>query len=217
MKDKITKRRIGLIIAFAFFSLTCERPTEQKTDTPQLGKRDYTWNFDTLSYPNSSQTNMTSIYGTSASNVYVCGHNDQNRGFMFYYDGVGWSSVRLTTNEGGQIQKGMDLNAMHGSGVNNIWAVGYEGFWDEKNLRIVDSSLAIRYDSVQWKVSDIPVRGGELYCVWVLSTASVWAGGGEGLVFIGMELCGQNINWGNNFLLVLLLHYQITKCTLSVM
>lgn len=164
------------------FLLGCDQPATQP-EPIKLGKRDYVWNTDTLMYPNSYQTNMRSIFGTSVNNVYVCGHNDQNRGMMYHFDGNRWSPVALTYSEGGPIQRGMDLNAMHGSGTNDIWAVGEEDYLSSGETGIIDSSLVIHHDGVQWKYCEIPDRGRALFCVHALSPSSVWAAGGGGLIF----------------------------------
>jgi hypothetical protein len=90
--------------------------------------------------------------------------------------------VPLTYSEGGPIQKGMDLNAMHGSGANDIWAVGYEGFGEPGTHIVIDSSLVIHYNGIQWSTCNIPTRGKSLYCVWALSPRSVWTAGVEGII-----------------------------------
>lgn len=177
-------RLVTLFSLIVWIILTClsckDNPTNPVT-TP-TGKRNYIWTTDTLMYPVSYQTCMSSIYGTSANNVYICGHNDQNRGLMYHYDGKQWSPVSLTYSEGGPIQKGMDLNAMHGSGANDIWAVGYEGFGEPGTHIVIDSSLVIHYDGAQWSACNIPARGKSLYCVWSLSPTAVWAAGVGGLI-----------------------------------
>ena len=171
-----------LVFSASYFS--CKETSTEPINSPILGRRNYTWTTDTLMYPVSYQTCMNSIYGTSASNVYTCGHNDLNRGMMYHYDGKKWSSVQLTYSEGGPIQKGINLQAMHGSGANNIWAVGREGFGEPGTHVIIDSSLVIRFDGNQWQACEITpgARGKTLYCVWVLSPTSVWTAGGGGLI-----------------------------------
>lgn len=82
---------------------------------------------------------------------------------MYHYDGKSWSSVPLTYSEGGPIQKGMDINAMYGSGANDIWAVGYEGYGVPGTHTVIDYSLVIHYDGIQWSACQIASRGKNLF------------------------------------------------------
>jgi len=86
--------------------------------------REYTWTIDTLAYPNSFQTSMRDIWGSSANDVYVVGHNDQAFGKMWHYDGSRWEPVRLHILEGGPLPNIGSLSAIYGFSANDIWAVG---------------------------------------------------------------------------------------------
>ncbi len=167
---------IGLMLLF----ISCkDSAPEPSTITP--GKRDYTWTRDTIQYPGSFQTTMESIYGTSDSNVYVVGHNELGRGKMYRYNGMFWQVVPLTIGEGGPITGGIQLTEIHGSVANNIWAVGRENFLDPISGRVLDSSLVIHFDGMQWRKAVVP-RSTELWSVWVLSATSVWAGSSSGAI-----------------------------------
>lgn len=170
---------IAVSLALAFF--TCKRNTVGPDD-PKLGKRDYVWSIDTLTYPGSFQTNMRSMYGTGSDNVYIVGHNDINRGKMYRYNGQQWSAVVLTASEGGSIQGAIDLTEIHGSGPNDIWAVGEETYYDPITMQFSDSSLIIHYDGSQWRKVNIPKRRA-LYCVWAVAPNQVFAGSADGVLY----------------------------------
>ncbi|MGC9093692.1 MAG: hypothetical protein ACP5JH_10665, partial [Bacteroidota bacterium] len=132
---------------------------------------------DTLAYPGSFQTSMRDIWGSSASDVYVVGHNDQNRGLMWHYDGVSWKDVKLSTTQGGTIAGPIDLSAIYGFSANDIWAVGEKIFYNPNPPpNFLDSSLIIHYDGVKWEEIKAP-SGHELQSVCGRAPNDVWAGG----------------------------------------
>jgi hypothetical protein len=145
--------------------------------------RTYTWTIDTLSYPGSFQTNMQDVWGSSATDVYVVGHNDQNRGLMWHFDGNKWSDIKLSTVQGGNIQGPIDLSAVYGFGVDNILAVGDKDY-DNPNPppNFLDSSLIIHFDGRQW--NEQRIQGGRLLrAIWGNSPSSLWIGGWTNTVF----------------------------------
>ena len=161
--------------------VSCE-DSHSPTTSNALGKDSFDWTVDTITYPNSFQTCMRSIYGTDPNDIYVVGHNDLNRGMAFHYDGSVWSPIALTSSEGGVIGKSIDLYAVHGTSTHDLWVVGYELFLDPVNQRIIDSSLVLHFDGVQWREMEIVDRGGTLACVWAAAINSVWTGGTGGVV-----------------------------------
>ena len=133
---------------------------------------------DTLGYPGSYQTLMDDIWGSSAKDVYAVGHNSQNRGLMWHYDGKKWIDVHLITSEGGQISGAIDLSAIYGFSSTNIYAVG-------ERIRpnpspppnFIDSSLIIHYDGSTWKEVNV-YNGRHLNDIYGNSLSEIWAGGG---------------------------------------
>ena len=139
--------------------------------------REYTWTIDTLAYPNSFQTSMRDIWGSSANDVYVVGHNDAGGyGKMYHYDGNRWRPVDLAFGA-------FDLSAIYGFSANDIWAVGNRFFYNPNPPpNFLDSSLIIHYDGAKW--SEHKVSGGRnLLCIWGASPADVWVGGQYGTLF----------------------------------
>jgi hypothetical protein len=139
--------------------------------------RTYTWTIDTLSYPGSYQTNMQDVWGSSATDVYVVGHNDQNRGLMWHFDGKSWTDVQLSTTQGGNIQGPIDLRAVSGFKQNDVFAIGEKDF-DNPNPppRFLDSGLIIHFDGRKWQEQKI-VGARNLTSIWGSSQMNLWTGG----------------------------------------
>ncbi|MBI5217140.1 MAG: hypothetical protein HY960_15395, partial [Ignavibacteriae bacterium] len=152
--------KVILLIILILVSFSCEEDETQPDETPKPGKRDYTWTVDTLAYPGSFQTLMQDIWASSPTDVYVVGHNDQNRGQMYHFNGVQWSPVKLLVIEGGGVTTGpIDLGAIYGFAANDIYAVGeriYQNPSPPPNF--LDSSLIIHFDGRQWK-EEVSQRG----------------------------------------------------------
>jgi hypothetical protein len=151
--------------------------------TLDTSKRDYVWTIDTLSYPGSLQTTMRDIWASSPTNVYVVGHNDQNRGQMYHYNGIEWSPVRLAATDGGTIVGPFDLSAIYGFAENDIWVVG-EHIYTNHNPppNFLDSSLIIHFDGSQWREILI-TRKRTLTTIWGYSSNDIWAGGLHGTLY----------------------------------
>jgi len=173
------KQLLGCIL-LVFIALSCkDTPPE-----PPVHKdpRTYTWTVDTLSYPGSVQTIMTGIWGSSPSNLYVVGHNDQARGLMWHFDGTSWSPVRLTVIDGGPITGSISLSAIRGFAANDVFAVGARFVQHVGSTELSDTSLAIHFDGNQWR--DIsPVSGKYLHEVWGRSANDLWVGGVKSTFF----------------------------------
>lgn len=60
--------------AIAFTSMTCHKPTGSGDDSG-VSRRDYTWTVDTLVYPHGPLTELVSLWGNSAKNVWADGQN----------------------------------------------------------------------------------------------------------------------------------------------
>ncbi len=171
------------LVLVVFYCLGCkESPPEPQPPTPK-DPRTYTWTIDTIAYPGSSQTLMTDIWASSSTNVYVVGHNDQNRGQMYHFDGAKWMPVRLAAADGGTIVGPFDLSAIYGFSSQDIWAVGEKIYTHPTPPpNFLDSSLIIHFDGIQWREFTIQ-RKRALYDVWGANATSVWAVGEEGTAY----------------------------------
>ena len=181
---RIPLQRIVIPLGTLFFSLvffSCDKsPTGPE---PIKDPRTYTWTIDTLAYPGSFQTTMRDIWGSSANDVYVVGHNDQNRGLMWHFDGKRWTDVRLSTMQGGTIRGPIDLSAIYGFASNDIWVVGENVFSNPDPVSgFYDASLIIHFDGATWQeVNHTKARG--LTSIWGSSPKDIWMGGFNGTLF----------------------------------
>ena len=119
MKNKIMIKQIPYILIAIF--LIIQGCKDSGVDViPVKDPRTYTWTADTLAYPGSFQTLMSSIWGSSHNDVYAVGHNSRNFGHMWHYDGTAWTDVKLSTSQGGNIAGPISVSAIYGISANNI-------------------------------------------------------------------------------------------------
>jgi hypothetical protein len=154
-------------------------------NTPQLGKRNYTWTMDTIAYPGSLQTLMSDIWGSSPNDVYIVGHNESppGPGTMYRYDGIKWSVVNFHKASGGTIEGAMSLSGIYSFSKNDVWAVGNR-LYDNPNRppNFLDSSLIIHYNGINWH--EHKIEGGRgLLTVWGTDSNNVWVGGLYGTLY----------------------------------
>lgn len=172
---KQVKKALGVISGMVLaMQLSCK---DAIVDTPIKDPRTYTWTIDTLAYPGSFQTSMRDIWGSSASDVYVVGHNYENSGLMWHYNGKIWQPVGLNPFEGGTITGSISLKSVLGFSKSNIWAVGdrvYNNYSPPPNL--LDSSLVIAFDGQKW--FEHKIHGGRrLTAIGGASSFDLWTGG----------------------------------------
>lgn len=142
--------------------------------------RTYIWTADTLGYPGSFQTLMYDMWGSSPKDVYAVGHNSQNRGLMWHFNGDVWTSVKLITSEGGQIEGAIDLTSIYGFSSNDIYAAGERiiGYNPNPPPNFIDSSLIIHYDGTDWRKVNV-YKGRLIGDIYGSSQSNIWAGGWE--------------------------------------
>ncbi len=116
-----------------------------------------TWTSDTLAYPGSYQTNMTSIWGSSSNDVWTCGHNDQSIGNLWHFNGTKWESYNLFKDIPSSSNS---LFKVFGFSANNIWVVGNRVYDEYKPERTtVRKSLVLQYDGARWKEHNLFING----------------------------------------------------------
>jgi len=142
-------------------------------DAWAVGNSGALWRFDGndwTSWPEvAAGIHLTGIWGTSPTNLYVCGfwpgdalNGFSSQGVILKFDGVGWTEVLRDE------QLGMSITFMsiHGSGPHDVWVAGFAGrIW--------------RFDGETWE--RLPMtpeqETWELWSVFVLSqTQRVFAG-----------------------------------------
>ena len=185
------------ILCLLCLNVGCKDDGTEPPPTPK-NPREYTWTEDTLAYPGSFQTNMRDIWGSAPNNVYVVGHNDQNRGLMWRFDGQRWTDVKLSVTQGGTIVGAIDLAAIFGFTSSDVWAVGEHSYANPNPPpNFLDSSLVIRFDGTQWREFRTP-GGRLLQSVWGSSPNDVWFGGVDAtlLHFDGVRIQKDSIDLG---------------------
>jgi hypothetical protein len=179
MKNRSIAILYAVIFTTLFLNLKCKDEPTKPPDNSLKGPRTYTWTVDTITYPGSWQTNMQSIWGSSTSDVYIVGHNDQmGSGNMFHFNGKSWSATKFHSADGGTIYGAISLTDVYGFASNDIWAIGskYEYGY------ATDSSFIMHYNGSQWSEQQIK-RGGYLQTVWGIAPNDVWAGGLFGTLY----------------------------------
>ena len=171
---------ISASLVLLLLQLSCNtNPVEPPAKNP----REYTWTIDTLAYPGSAQTLMREIWGSSPTDVYVVGHND-NPGVptMFRFDGKSWKTTGFHAVEGGPIAGPVSLYSIYGFGLNNVFVVG-QRIYDNPNPppNFLDSSLIIQYDGSRWR--EHRVVGRFLHAIWGNDPQNIWVSGEEGSLF----------------------------------
>ena len=138
---------IILITGITFYS--CKGPTDPPP--PEKSARDYTWTADTLSYPESFQTLMSSMYATSTNNIYLVGHCNDSRGSIWHYDGKEWKPL---TDDIFTVVARSSISPyqVHGTSENNIWIVGSRNSLNPTPPpNFLAESFIIQYDGTTWK------------------------------------------------------------------
>lgn len=146
--------------------------------------RQLSWTFDTIAYPGSMQTNMQKLWASSATNIYVVGHNDQpGPGTMFTLKNGHWTTTKFHAVEGGPVNGPVTVHSITGLDKNDVWAVG-EHIFDNPNPppNFLDSSLIIHFDGTNWR--EYRIEGGRvLLSLWAGSSDNVWTCGNQGSLF----------------------------------
>jgi hypothetical protein len=158
--------------------IACNRPAQFLPPVPVPDPRNFTWTIDTIAIPGSSATLMRSIWGSSARDVYIVGHNDLPGGTMFHFDGASWHAVNLTAPEGGAIQGGIDLSQVLGFTSADIFAVGGKTA-SGTQTGTPAGSLVIHFDGKFWSEMQVP-PGGMLRGISGLYNGEMWAAGVSG-------------------------------------
>ncbi|KAB2846769.1 MAG: hypothetical protein F9K45_01165 [Melioribacteraceae bacterium] len=171
---RLTIILITVVLAFNFSCKDSGTGPEEKKSV-----RDYTWTTDTLTN-GASQTLMSSIWASSSKDIYICGHNSRNSGFLWHYNGNKWIDVDIF----GSIQLGpVKLNSVHGISSDNVWAVGSRVSTNPTPPpNFVYQSFIIRFDGVKWKEENVKTKSA-VYSVYANAENDVWACGEDGIVY----------------------------------
>ncbi|HLP18593.1 MAG TPA: hypothetical protein VK470_20205 [Bacteroidota bacterium] len=159
---------IGIIVSL--YLAGCKHATESN-DPPRKDPRTYTWTIDTIYLPGSYQTMMRAIWGSSPTDIYVTGHNSNNPGQMYHFDGTKWEEVHLYRERGGSIDLYVDMLSIFGFSRQDIWAAGYGG--ERVNNHI------IHFNGSTWTTVAMPYEniGTSLTAIGGSSSRDLFVGG----------------------------------------
>ena len=166
-----------LLIAAALVLQGCTHPARTLTPVPWADPRNFSWTTDTLPPPAGGALVMRSIWGSSASDVYVAGQSDPPGAPLYHFDGAAWRPVALPAGGGGTVA----LTQVYGFSATDIVAVG--GVTSASGER----SLILHFDGTAWTPMSTP-GGGRINAVWGLPGGEMWAAGAPGTMFHYMSL-----------------------------
>ncbi|MEW6196956.1 MAG: hypothetical protein AB1521_17555 [Bacteroidota bacterium] len=175
-----TIRRLAVILTTVMLALNFSCKDNGTGPEEKKSVRDYTWTADTLAYEGSAQTLMRSIWGSSANDIYICGHNDRSKGNLWHYDGKKWTAVDIfKTIE----STANTLNGVYGTSPNNVWVVGSK-IKDNPNPppNSLHQSFILQYDGSKWTEHKVNTKSA-VYSVYAVSANDVWACGADGIVY----------------------------------
>lgn len=122
------------------------------------------WISDTITYPQSGQVMMETIWASSSKDVWIAGHNDRSIGEIFHFDGTFWKEVD-PMNDIPRSPK--TINKVMGFHPNNVWIVGDRHGYSRKDL-------IINYDGKKWnehnmnaQVRPISLFANKIDDIWV--------------------------------------------------
>lgn len=180
MKPKQTMLLLFLIPLLFARCDTAEPPG----DTLQPGRRDYVWAIDTIS-SGSFQTYLTSIWGSSSNDVWICGFDSDRSKSIMHFDGGKWSTAQNIPLQSYAISP----NIVEGVDANFCVIVGGAKYLNQQPPpTYYDSAMIMKYINGAWNVKSI---GGinELWSLSVLSRDNFFVGDRMGNV---LRFTGSN-------------------------
>ncbi|KAB2848974.1 MAG: hypothetical protein F9K42_08050 [Ignavibacterium sp.] len=165
---------IAILLISCFSCISGTEPEEKKSI------REYTWTVDTIAYEGASQTLMYSVWGSSASNVYITGHTDIGYGKLWRYTGFIWKHIDVFQD----VPIGpISLEDVHGTGSDNVWVVGSRFSTNPAPPpNFLHQSLILQYNGNKWIEHNVKTKS-SVYAVHAVTPTDVWACGADGLVY----------------------------------
>lgn len=108
---------IAIFILPGGIYLSCSNPAGPGEETSP-GRRDYVWTADTL---NSPMNDLSSIWGSSPTNVWTVGPGGDANNRLFHFNGTKWEKWKEPIN--------CATNTIYGFTANNVWMGGDGYIW----------------------------------------------------------------------------------------
>ena len=117
---------ISLLFFISLFIISTSCDSTEPVDDITPGRRDYTWTVDTIPVANSV---MKDMWGSSPTDIWICGDADDRRQSLWHYDGTNFTPYNEYI---------LSATSFCGFSQNNIWMATSTGWiW--------------HYDGVEWK------------------------------------------------------------------
>jgi hypothetical protein len=162
---------LSLFIPSAFIILNSCGDNSLETK-PLKNPFEMLWVSDTITYPESGQVVMETIWASSPKDVWIAGHNDRSLGEIFHFDGASWKEID-PMNDVPRSPK--SINKVMGLNANNIWMVGDRSGYNRKDL-------IINYDGKKWTEHNMNAQVRPI-SLFVNRKDDIWVGCDSAVVF----------------------------------
>lgn len=136
MKTKFLSSQVFLnaikLIAIIFVAYSCSETITPPKEEILKDPREMTWTADTITYPESMQTILTSMWVYSPTDAWVAGHNERSRGEIYHFDGNKWTENEPMLN--GIQTSPKSIFQVMGITPSNLWIVGDRTAYSRKDL-----------------------------------------------------------------------------------
>ncbi len=163
-----------LIIVLTLFTIvnfsSCDDGPNNPTKNADMIIR---WEVDTISYPGSQQTSMSTIWGNSIDDLFIAGHNNRGLGKAFHYDGKSWRDfLPILPNKFDTFTFSNSINFN-----DEVFLCGTAHYiTNDLNIRISDSSLILSSKNNNWNISQLG-GGGSIYSISGTREGKLYAAG----------------------------------------
>ena len=161
------------ILCLTIFLVSCER--DFSVINPELipslkpTGHDFSWEIDTLSFPNSDYIYPRGIWGLDANDVWMVGRCDNYRAGIWHFDGKKWDPIL-------DAGTGVSPNDIIGFNKENVWLVGnIRGVSDPKNA-------VKRWNGTTWHQVDVGISNEHCFSIWGSCAIDVYLGYDGGLI-----------------------------------
>lgn len=190
---------LTLIVLTILLNIHCNSNEPTGGNSPP-GRRDYVWTIDTIS-SGSFQTYLTSIWGGTPNDVWICGFDSDRSKSIMHFDGEKWSPAQNIPPRSFAISP----NIINGINTEFLIIAGGSKYLNMQPPPVYyDSALIMKYMNGNWDVTSI---GGinELWSLAVLSRDIFFVGDrvGNVLKFNGSKLEKYRLGIKNNSVVLL--------------
>lgn len=131
---------------------------------------DYNWSIDTIKYndPDIRQSLLSSLWGSSAKDVYLVGHTDAG-GKIMHYDGISWKEIDFYKMG---LMGGKELEMVYGFSADDVWICGQsqvavgQSFEEYASFYHFDGSKWVKH-FIPAKLSFLSISGDNSKNLWL--------------------------------------------------